>query len=301
MARPLSALLFAVDLVVLPFPGASQSSSQSNRPTYQCEGGPNAAIIGACGARWEAANIRAHVAVGAYGGATSKCLTKTALLLNDIAEKWLRKNTFRSYNGPWPCGKEPSIGKADDGVLNNACPGAVWSYDNRGAAGCSVSGRSAPKPAAYVPPPTPKAAPIDSYFLATAMAGSQGHHGRWWDGLKIGAGDYHDRVVTNTVSINGCTFDISQNEVDYNGTRLRVEWSGNFRNANPYGISTAVLSWWQPTEWALRFESVGRANWFTFSTNTSNNARWQVETLLNTNPYPIIDELRQYILWCQGS
>jgi hypothetical protein len=107
--------------------------------TYQCEAGPNAAIVTACAARWEAANIRIHIAAETYGGASPSCLNKTAVQLEQFAKESLSTNRARTFSGVWPCGKDPAIGKANDGLLANECPTKAWTYDNRGLPGCTPS------------------------------------------------------------------------------------------------------------------------------------------------------------------
>jgi len=124
--------LIASLIIALPTPVRAD-------PAYQCEAGPNPAVVTACAARWEAANIRAHVAARDFGGASASCLTKTATLLDQIAAKSLATNRPLSFTGTWPCGKEPAIAKADDGALAQACPNAVWSYDNKGSSTCMPS------------------------------------------------------------------------------------------------------------------------------------------------------------------
>jgi phosphate transport system substrate-binding protein len=160
-SRRAKTLIVALFLSVAPSNGSAQ-----NVTTYECESGANDTVVAACGARWEAANIRAHVAAGQYGGATPECLNQTAAVLDGLAAKWLAKNTFTQYKGPWPCGREPSVGKANDDVLSSACPGVVWTYKNKGATQCSPSANAeaqrapvvnAPPnpspPVAYAPPP----------------------------------------------------------------------------------------------------------------------------------------------------
>jgi len=133
------AFVLALMMCIVTF---STSAPARADTSYQCEAGPNPAVVTACAARWEAANIRAHVAVGAYGGASANCLTKTAALLDQIATKSLSANKPLTFSGAWPCGKEPSVGKADDGALAQVCPHAVWSYDNKGSSRCSPSNQT---------------------------------------------------------------------------------------------------------------------------------------------------------------
>jgi hypothetical protein len=109
---------------------------------FQCNGGANAALVNACGARWEAANIRAHIAAQSNGGYTTACLTKTADLLDQLATKWVATNAFTAYTGVWPCGKQPTVATADDGALSQACPKSTWSYDNKGKVACTPSAQA---------------------------------------------------------------------------------------------------------------------------------------------------------------
>ncbi len=276
------------------------ASAQAAAATYECDGGGNAAIVNACAVRWEAANIRAHVAAGVYGGATPKCLERTAALLDDIAGKWLKRNAFNAYNGPWPCGKDPAIAKADDGVLAAACPNRVWSYDNRGAAGCNpsrqqVAQQQAPPPMRAMPTPTP----FDFDNLSNLMA-SRAHYFRWWDGGTVDTGDYHDRTASNSALFNGCNFTISYHESDSDGRTWERTWTGNLRLANTYGI-TAVTVASTPQNWLFRFETTGRApNWGFTGNSTPTDANYSVNLLFPYNPVLAINTLRAAILWCKS-
>jgi hypothetical protein len=274
-------------------------------PTYECDGGANAAIVNACAVRWEAANIRAHVAAGVYGGATPSCLERTAWLLDDMAGKWLKRNAFNAYNGPWPCGKHPAIAKADDGVLAAACPNRVWSYDNRGAAECSPSRPQVAQQQAPPPPqpmramPAPAPTPFDFDNLSNIMA-SREHYFRWWDGGSVDAGDYHDRTVSNSALFNGCTFTIAYHEADTDGRTWEQTWTGNLRLANPYAI-TAVTIPATPANWRLRFETVGRAPNFGYTGTTQPaDANYAVDIIFPYYPTLAINTLRAAILWCKS-
>ncbi len=139
---------------------ASPAVAQSN--SFQCDGGGNQAVVNACGARWEAANIRAHLLVESNGGYSTSCLTKTANLLDQLATKWLSKNAFTAFKGSWPCGKEPSIAKVDDGALAQVCPNGVWSYDNKGKVACP-SGATVAKVVVNAPPTPEPPIPMESY------------------------------------------------------------------------------------------------------------------------------------------
>ncbi|MGA3036060.1 MAG: hypothetical protein ABSE64_01145 [Vulcanimicrobiaceae bacterium] len=296
--RKLIAALIAF-WIILPAMGRTQSAT----PTYECDGGSNVAIVNACAVRWEAANIRAHVAAGAYGGATPKCLERTAWLLDDMAGKWLKRNAFNAYNGPWPCGKHPAIAKADDGVLAAACPNRVWSYDNRGSAGCSPSRTQVAQQQAQPPTramPAPASTPFDFDYLSNIMA-SREHNFRWWDGGSVDAGDYHDRTVSNSALFNSCTFTIAYHESDADGRTWEQTWTGNLRLANPYAISAVAIAA-TPANWRLRFETTGRAPNFGYTGTTQpSDANYAVDLIFPYNPTLAINTLRAAILWCKSS
>jgi hypothetical protein len=139
MRRPWGAILVAV-LVIL----TAASAPASPTTTFQCEKtGGTATIVNACGARWEAANVRAHVALGRFGDSNAACLTRYAALLEKLATQWVSASAFHPYSGPWPCGKRPKVGSEDDGLLADACPGGVWTYENRGRPACAGRARAA--------------------------------------------------------------------------------------------------------------------------------------------------------------
>lgn len=131
--------------------GALPAQADSN---YRCDSaGASPAIVNGCGARWRAANIRAHVSAGNTGDANAACLMKTADLLEQMATTWVASGKYTPFDGTWPCGSLPAIGGTDDGVLAKACPSAVWSYDNAGISGCTIP--VAPNPVASDLPMTP--------------------------------------------------------------------------------------------------------------------------------------------------
>jgi hypothetical protein len=294
-------LVSSLALLLIAFAPVAMSAQVAGAPTYECDGGANAAIVNACAVRWEAANIRAHVAAGVYGGATPKCLERTAWLLDDIAGKWLKRNAFNAYNGPWPCGKHPAIAKADDGVLAAACPNRVWSYDNRGAAGCSPSRTQAAQQQAPPPrvTPTPGPTPFDFDNLSNIMAGRR-HYFRWWDGGSVDAGDYHDRTVSNSALFNNCNFTINYHESDTDGRTWEQDWTGNLRLANAYGISAVALAS-TPPNWRFRFETTGRAPNFGYTgTSQPADANYAVDLIFPYYPTLAINTLRAAILWCKS-
>jgi hypothetical protein len=304
MRRLIPALI--VFWAILPAIGRSQGAT----PTYQCDGGPNAAIVNACAVRWEAANIRAHVAVNAYGGATPRCLIQTAGLLDDIAAKWLKRNAFRAFNGPWPCGKDPAIARADDGVLSQACPGRVWSYDNRGANSCRPSPRPVAQVQQYRPAPTPTPVSFDFDRLSNLIAGGSANF-RWWDGGSVDAGDYHDRTTSNTALFTGCNFRVTNHESDDDGRVWQQSWTGTLRDANPVDISVSTLNS-RPAAWVLRFGSTGRAALFQYNGsfksadgNTINYSPANVTAVVATeypyNPAAAVTALRAAIYVCKSS
>lgn len=296
--RTLIAVLLAFSLLV-PAAGTAQNAPV----TFECDGGANAAIVNACAVRWEAANIRAHVAAGVYGGATPKCLERTAWLLDDVAGKWLKRNAFNPFNGPWPCGKHPALAKADDGVLAAACPSRVWSYDNRGAAGCNPArqevAQQQPKRMLYIPTPAPAPTPFNFDNVSNVMA-ARVHHYRWWDGGSVNAGDYHDRTSWNSALFNACNFTIEYHESDLDGRTWEQTWSGNLRNANPYAITVTPIAS-EPAEFILHFETTGRAALFQYTgTFRPNNAESAVTIEFPYNPQYAVTALRNAILWCKS-
>jgi hypothetical protein len=68
--------------VALGSPGIPASAAS----TFACNNaGGSQATIDACGARWSAANLRAHIAAKQYGGSNAACLTRTASALESLA------------------------------------------------------------------------------------------------------------------------------------------------------------------------------------------------------------------------
>ncbi len=133
-------------LAAVTFCAAGTAASAAPTATFQCEKpGGNAAIVNACGARWEAANVDAHVASGNVGESNAACLQQYAALLRKLASGWATTKKFTPFTGPWPCGKRPTVGSDDDGVLASACPKGVWSYSNEGRPSCAHdAGQEAP-------------------------------------------------------------------------------------------------------------------------------------------------------------
>lgn len=315
-------LLLIACLVASPLPGSTQNSE-----TFECQGGTNAAVLNACGARWEASNIRAHVAGGQYGGATPGCLIKTASLLDEMAAKWLRTNAFSLYKGPWPCGTEPAIAKADDGVLANACPRRVWSYDNRGANDCHLSQPKpvaqhqrvrpifAPQPApptrmrAAGPTPIPTATPFDFNLLSNLMT-VDSHRYVWWDGGSVNAGDSHDRSSSSRALFTGCSFRITSQESDVDGRVWSRSWSGNLRDIEPSGIDVEKYAS-QPASWQMNLTTSGHERLLQHTGTYKNedgdiedfqpdDATSVVKLVFTTNPRDTVeDPLRSAIFLCR--
>gem|GEM_PF-5357526 len=126
--------------------------------TYACDrAGGSQTRVDICGARWTAANLRAHLAVGAYGNSSFRCLANTAGLLDALAAKWEANGTETNPN--FPCGKVPDIGNADDGLLAQACPNTTWTYANKGKVACNTSLPHLRALLAAAPPPQPATAP----------------------------------------------------------------------------------------------------------------------------------------------
>jgi hypothetical protein len=114
------------------------SSAGDAASTFQCvRDDGNEAIINACGARWLAASIRAHVAVGDTQGYPERCLIAYAARLDGLAKQWIETGRYTMDRTPQPCGKTMNN---DDGLLAKLCPGKAWSYDNKGAVQCALSG-----------------------------------------------------------------------------------------------------------------------------------------------------------------
>ena len=284
------ALSFAILLAVSAMPVAAGNS-------YQCDGGSNAAIVNACAVRWEAANIRAHVAQRDFGGSTPSCLLKTASLFDELAAKWLRTNHFTAFAGTWPCGKDPSVAKADDGLLDQLCPGRAWSYDNKGVSGCNVS-RSLAQAQQPMPQQAPQATPqpIDFDGLANALA-SGSHYYRWWNGGAVDTGDYHDVTVSNTVSFNGCDFEITSNTRDFDGRSWHSEWSGNLRDVNVNRVWVYAIPS-RPANWGFNFETIGRASRFTY-TGTNSDGASHAGFVLPFNPQSALTTFKTAVQACK--
>ncbi len=124
-----------IALISVALAGLSMSGSGLAAGSYQCDAaGGNAGIVNACGARWEAANIRAHISRGDFSPSRASCLASAADRLDALAAQWAGSRTYTRYTGSWPCGTRPAIG--DDGALAAVCPEAIWSYANRGVTSC---------------------------------------------------------------------------------------------------------------------------------------------------------------------
>jgi hypothetical protein len=162
--RRIWAIMGVLVLALGAVPLAARSDS-----SFQCQSGPNAAVVSACGARWEAANIRAHVSASDYGGSSPACLNQTAALLEDLASKWLANNKYAEFKGQWPCGIEPSVAKSNDGALAQACPNGIWSYENKGVAGCTGVAVAAPAPVSQPASAVATPAALGAASLVEAM------------------------------------------------------------------------------------------------------------------------------------
>jgi len=130
-------LMIGVLTVCLGLPMALPAGAAS---TFRCDSpGGSRAVIEACGARWSAANIRVHLAANRNGGESEACLTTTAEALDRLATQWLANENAEPPPYELPCGKLPAAASADDDLLGRACPGATWSYENRGAPACDTT------------------------------------------------------------------------------------------------------------------------------------------------------------------
>jgi hypothetical protein len=210
----------------LPLPAAAGTE-------FQCQGGTNPAIVNACGARWEAANIRAHVAANAYGGASPSCLRDTADLLASLASVWLAENKYTAFSGHWPCGNLPQVAGADDGTLAQACPNAVWSYGNKGASGCdgSVVAQVAPAyaPAPYVAPPPPP--PPDPFI------------GAWLNNYGVTETFYADGTAHSTTNNSMGTWRAE------GGGRYHISWAAGSQYDVEVTLSAdgRTFTWYEPS------------------------------------------------------
>jgi hypothetical protein len=135
----LSSALVLTIVALLPLPAIADGA-------YQCDSSAgNIAIVNACGARWRAANVRAHVAAKAISGQDASCASSYADVLEQLAAKWASAKVYSEFTGTWPCGSEPNVA-SDDGILEKACPNKVWSYSNAGVSGCIIIAVSQPDP-----------------------------------------------------------------------------------------------------------------------------------------------------------
>lgn len=123
----------AVFLTTLAFAVPQPAAASSSFACVKAGGGKTQ--IDACGARWAAADVRAHLAAQAFGGSSASCLARTADALDALATKWEALGKETPY--ALPCGALPAVASADDGVLAAACPNAVWTYANHGKTACS--------------------------------------------------------------------------------------------------------------------------------------------------------------------
>jgi hypothetical protein len=205
---------------------ASPTLAQSDN-SFECRGGSNMAIVNACGARWEAANIRAHLVLQQYGGATPECLNTTINLLTYLANLWLGANKFWDYKGKWPCGELPAIASANDGALAQLCPNVVWSYTNRGAVACNFALKPLVDPivgswtVVIGPPYTTTTWTIQADFTFTNGI----HNGTWSRSGAVYTFRFNDGPWVDTVSImqdgslSGQELEKSGSYQDVHGTR----------------------------------------------------------------------------------
>jgi hypothetical protein len=131
-------LFAALALCCLYSATASRAALAGN--DQQCQIGQDVSAQNICAARWEAANMRAHLAAGQLDGSTPQCLRQTAGLLEGLATKTFAAGTTLKDPAAWPCGSLPKAAKDDDGVLSTACPAAVWTQANYGLTGCDGEG-----------------------------------------------------------------------------------------------------------------------------------------------------------------
>jgi tetratricopeptide (TPR) repeat protein len=132
MKRLLAAISLGVVAMVF---GPQISAANSN---FDCGGGGSEANTNACAARWEAANVRAHAAMGSYGSSARTCLTSYAAFLDRLAAGWVASGKYSEPSDAVPCGKRPDVARRDDGLLAKLCPGRIWSSANRGSVDCDI-------------------------------------------------------------------------------------------------------------------------------------------------------------------
>jgi len=130
--RSVLVIALVAEILVPSLPAAATESNQCVKP------GGHAAIVKACGARWSATNIQAHVAAGQLGDDSAACLAQTAALLNAEAAQWSRSGSYVPYTGPQPCGHVPAVAAADDGLVATVCGDKVWTYGNAGNVSCTA-------------------------------------------------------------------------------------------------------------------------------------------------------------------
>lgn len=297
--------LVLTPLLILAFAAGGLLSPAFADNTFQCQGGQNTAITNACGARWEAANIRAHIAARKYGGYTPACLERTARVLEQRASAWISKNKYRPFEGPWPCGVEPWTAKADDGALAKACPGSAWSYDNRGVVNCLAvaAARKPRRVAAHVPStpePTPSPDPpsVISARLASALSGD------WRYNFEAGG---HGNVgsLHTTVQLSDCHFNIASNDANVGG-HFDSHWTGNLGDVDPDSVREwrdRLYNFWQ-----LGFRSARTASTFTYDGFIYADSAWGepaayygtsgVAIRLGFDPASLVADLRSLVSSC---
>jgi hypothetical protein len=126
-------------------------------PSYRCEA-PNGvdARMEACAARWEAANIRAHVVLtDKLSVSTIDCLNGYAAALDHAAQQMMVTNKHVDTMTPH-CDLVKTFTTSSDDALVQICPGKVWSYDNVGLVSCAfrrpstAATQTAPEPGLHV-------------------------------------------------------------------------------------------------------------------------------------------------------
>jgi hypothetical protein len=114
-------------------------------PSYACDLQNGSGVkIEACAARWEAANIRAHLALTDNLGPESvQCLKDYADALDQSAARMLAENRHVDIASP-ACELAATFAKAADDALTQVCPGAVWTYNNSENVKCDFNQSSLP-------------------------------------------------------------------------------------------------------------------------------------------------------------
>jgi hypothetical protein len=253
--------------------------------SFQCSDGRDPAIVDACGARWEAANIRAHILIGRYAGASPDCLKKTAAVLEDAAAHWIAADKAVAFTGPWPCGSHPAAASTDDGTLRARCPDLIWSYENRGVAKCLALSTGSTNDLAQV---------LSQQYVI-----------RSWDYGAIGDGNAYDRAKTSTVVIAGCDFTINTSEQSGKGAGAAIQsdsWKGKLRDVDPETVNLfQYIQNSEPVQFAFTFSSIGDALFTHEGSRRDPDPRRSVLIELIAPAFPPVVPFQALVRHCSGA